>query len=486
MVRYMTNDPGDSAMQDEPPGGAAPAATPAMPPLGPPYAAPNGAEPPAPRFPGSPPEEWPSPPPVLYADGPLGAGSSPPRGPVPTLVLVAIATAVGLLIGALAYTQTGNTDTALPAATTFPAASPTTSAAPTSTTAEPSTAALADLNRVIADIKAFVEQERGLRFTAEVPVQLAGGAEFTRLLLADFEEHRPQLVELGQVLRGLGLVPANEDVVADQRILLEAGVGGFYDPKTKRLVVRGTDTSPFVRQVLAHELTHALDDQHFGLDRPALDTADDETGFGFSALVEGNARRVEDAYYSSLSSSDQLASEREQLALVTQRPDLQRLPPVLLSLLQSPYTDGESLVASILGAGGQARLDAAFASPPTTSEQVLDPSKYLSGHGAVAVAAPEPAGGAAAANRGSLGALLLVEVLDQASGDYSTVAEGWGGDQYVTWTDGSRTCVRDQMLGDDPVATARIGEALAAWARTNGATVEQRPDGSLQMTRCTG
>jgi len=81
-------------------------------------------------------------------------------------------------------------------------------------------------------------------------------------------------------------------VVQEERTLLTAGVVGFYDPETKQLVVRGTDTTPFTRRVLAHELTHALDDQHFDLNRQQLDKADDETGFGFSALVEGNARRV--------------------------------------------------------------------------------------------------------------------------------------------------------------------------------------------------
>ena len=74
------------------------------------------------------------------------------------------------------------------------------------------------------------------------------------------------------------------------------GVVGFYDPETDELVVRGAALTPYVRTTIAHELVHALDDQHLDLDRPEYDEADDEIGFGFSSVVEGNARRVENAY----------------------------------------------------------------------------------------------------------------------------------------------------------------------------------------------
>ena len=97
-------------------------------------------------------------------------------------------------------------------------------------------------------------------------------------------------------LEGLGLVEPDADLVESMRSLLGVGVVGFYDPETDELVVRGAALTPYVRTTIAHELIHALDDQHLDLDRPEYDEADDEVGFGFSSVVEGNARRIEDAY----------------------------------------------------------------------------------------------------------------------------------------------------------------------------------------------
>ena len=133
-------------------------------------------------------------------------------------------------------------------------------------------------------------------FEREVTVELADDTEFEQRLLEDFDEDAADLAVAGRVLQAVGLVEPGTDVVAACRTLLGAGVVGFYDPATDELVVRGTSTSPYVRSVIAHELTHALDDQHFELDRPAVDEAADESAFGFTGLVEGNAVRAEQAY----------------------------------------------------------------------------------------------------------------------------------------------------------------------------------------------
>ena len=82
--------------------------------------------------------------------------------------------------------------------------------------------------------------------------------------------------------------------------LLEAGVLGFYDPETDELVVRGGDLSPMTRQTIAHELTHALDDQWFDLAKAEYEQSDDEVGFGVAALAEGNARRIDKLYAAQL------------------------------------------------------------------------------------------------------------------------------------------------------------------------------------------
>src|SRR4029453_17971619 len=116
------------------------------------------------------------------------------------------------------------------------------------------------------------------------------------------------------------------------------------------------EVTPFVREVLAHELTHALDDQWFDLNRPQLDVADDETSFGFGALAEGDAMRIEHAYVGSLSQREQAEAAMEEQEMLLQHPEVFSLPQVLIDIAQVPYTDGLLLVQDILDAGQRQRL----------------------------------------------------------------------------------------------------------------------------------
>jgi hypothetical protein len=315
-----------------------------------------------------------------------------------------------------------------------------------SSTATPPPATEAEIRAAVDDISAFVAGERGLAFREPVQVELAGEGDFQARLLEDFEEEAEELREDEALLKALGMVDPPVDLVASMRALLGGGVVGFYDPETHELVVRGTALTPYVRTTIAHELTHALDDQHFDLDRPEYDDADDEISFGFSALAEGNARRVEDAYLDSLGV------------------DVGDVPVVLIDLISAPYALGETFVESLVDAGGQAGLDAAFADPPRTSEQVIEPSAYGEGEAQVEVPAPEPPG--EVVDEGVVGQLLILLLLADEIGNNAarTAAEGWGGDRYATWRDGARWCASVAVVGDDAGETAELRAAFGDWA----------------------
>jgi hypothetical protein len=232
--------------------------------------------------------------------------------------------------------------------------------------------------------------------------------------------------------------------------------------------------------VLAHELTHALQDQYFDLDRPELDKRNDETAQAFTGLVEGDAVRIQDRYVGSLSAADQGAVAREEQSFAGDAPNV---PPVLLSLLAFPYRTGPPLVQSVLEAGGQSRLDAAFAAPPTTSEQLLHPQRFLAGDEAKPVTAP--AAGGRVFDRGVWGELgyLLLLAPDLGAASASRASGGWGGDRYVAWREGSRTCVRIAAVMDTDADRAELLSALRRWAgRHDGATVEAA--GPITLTSC--
>jgi hypothetical protein len=342
-----------------------------------------------------------------------------------------------------------------------------------------------EVDAALDAIAAFVEDRRGLEFLTPVTVELLDDAGFEARLLEDRDaEDDADLALAGRQLQALGLVPPGTDLVAAIDQLLGAGVLGFYDPETKELVVRGGELTPYTRQTVAHELTHALDDQHFDLDRPELDDANDESSFGFTALVEGSATQVDEAYEAALGPADRRRLLDEELSFGADI-DLDGIPFVVLVQLQAPYEYGPALVDEILGRQGGDGLDQAFARPPLTSEQVLHPERYLENELAVPVAVP-PAEGEII-DEGVFGELMLGILVANGTGigDPDAV-DGWGGDQYVAWgrPDGS-TCVRVDVAADTEADLDELGAALADAARfLPDMTVERPSPGSVRFTSC--
>jgi hypothetical protein len=299
----------------------------------------------------------------------------------------------------------------------------------------------ASMAAVVGELQAFVESTRGLRFRQPVDVAVLGDAAFRRALsggqpLKGFDAE----VEAG-VLRALGLVDENDDLGAADGLDGDS-VAGFYDTETKELVVRGGRLTPFVRQVLVHELTHALDDQYFDLDP---DLADDEAALAFDALVEGDAVTVERRYVESLSAAERREAEAEEDAAFGGG-GAGGIPGIFLDLGDFPYVDGPDLVAALLAAGGQARLE----------------------------------------DEGVVGEFVLRLVLRESSSDEQAgrAAEGWAGDHYVAWRTGGRTCVRTTVVLDSDTDASELVTGLRKWAADHpGASVEPAPAG-VTFLRC--
>jgi hypothetical protein len=83
---------------------------------------------------------------------------------------------------------------------------------------------------------------------------------------------------------------------------------------------------------------------------------------------------------------------------------------------------------------------------------------------------PSPPADGTAFDDGEIGELFLSLMLasDLDEDEAREAAEGWGGDHYVAWRDGDRTCVRMTFVMDTPADTAELSEALAAWAEERG------------------
>jgi hypothetical protein len=358
--------------------------------------------------------------------------------------------------------------------------------APSTSAASPITQP-ATIEAFIPEAERFVEQHRGLKFTAPVQVTLLDDEAFKKRLLADEDTDKAEIDKATKVLRALGLIQGNPDIAKAEDALLGEAVAGFYDPKTKALVVRGVAPTPYVRGVLVHELTHAVQDQHFGINRPELDKSDDERGDAFSAVVEGDAVRIENEYRQSLSAAEQKQADTEENSQAAGI-DPSAIPQVLIELLVFPYEFGPSFTQAVVAARGQAGLDDAFAHPPTTSEQIIHPEKFLAGEGARAVDAPTADG--PVIDKGVIGEYGLDLMLERAvtgggltADDLRQASAGWGGDAYVAWDAAGQTCVRVAMVMDTPTDTSQVLNALRKYAATRrGVTISG--SGPVTVTSC--
>ena len=150
----------------------------------------------------------------------------------------------------------------------------------------------------MATIARRVEGLRDLRYR-RIPVpQRVTAAQARRDGLKDYDASEPPRVRAAEeeVLELLGLHPARTSLRGVAASLYGQGVAGYYDPRTKRLkVVSGaaTSTRALTETVIAHELTHALEDQHYGLDDNGPSEGDDRA-LARLALDRGDGDRGHD------------------------------------------------------------------------------------------------------------------------------------------------------------------------------------------------
>ncbi len=338
---------------------------------------------------------------------------------------------------------------------------------------------------LFCELAAFVERARGRPFKDFPVIELAEDEEFAALLLVDFDEDTEELERYGEILRTLGLIEPDDDIVALFRDLLAIGVVGFYDTETGGLVVRGGEFNLYAQSVLVHELVHAHDDQWIGLDRPELDDVPDERDAGFLAVQEGNAERVTEDWSATLTQAERQQMDAESFALIGPE-DLQVLlaiPPFLVEDLSWPYVEGVTLMKDVVAEGGEDAADAAFENPPRSTEQILHPEQYEPGEAVVITPTPDFDG--TLLEEGVIGEVWFRSWLGITEGN------GWGSDRFVHYeSTGGELCTRIDVVGDTDQDTSELRSALESWAsQGDGRTVEVLDDSvieDLPTVRATG
>ena len=399
-----------------------------------------------------------------------------------------------------------------PPADTSPPAAPQ-AAAPAPAQASPSPAggsAVADSDtrvaRQLPELTAIVEEYRGLSFERPVPSRTISSAELAKRLAAGLHVgavpagHDTEALEIS--LKAFDLIPQSLSLADYLPKLMGSEIAGFYDSRKQELTLVsgpeslhgdavakrfGADMAGRMQEgLLVHELTHALQQQHFDLSRLAMSDPLSDPDAARLALVEGDATLVMLAEIASLKPDEiplvsallqKLLADPQLLAAmgagVPGTAELAAAPAWIRETLLFSYLQGAGFCADVLGHGGQRLLDYAFRTdPPRSTKQILHPEKWYDQRDDPSVI-PWPdlkakLPGYVKAAEGQLGELgtriLLQEGLhDPPRG--AAVAAGWGGDRFAVYRKTAPAQPTPLVIGARSRPSRHHGSAKAGNAR---------------------
>jgi len=272
-----------------------------------------------------------------------------------------------------------------------------------------------ELFRSVDEILQFASDDTGLPIKHKVKRKLTKRDEVQSYIEKNMKDDKDakRLERSSAVLKKFGLLPRNFDLSSFLVTMLREQVAGYYDAKTKTVYLLNWLDAEQQKPVLAHELTHALQDQSFGIEKfmksaeggnddkgkdkdknkdkdekdpsPA-DIANDEQSSARQAIVEGQAMVVLLDYTlaptgKTLLESPQIVDALKQGMLVgtADSPAFRDAPIFLKEELTFPYRYGLDFTTALLKAGGKKLAYAgAFDNPPKTTREIMEPDTYLS------------------------------------------------------------------------------------------------------------
>jgi hypothetical protein len=352
--------------------------------------------------------------------------------------------------------------------------SPSTAQSPSPTaesTPEPSPPDGEEARALLAEIEEQVIAIRGLP-AVDLEPELLTRDELREELLAEIEEEYPpeEVAADNATLRALGLLEPDQDIAELQLQLLGDQVLGFYDDVDKRMViVTDEGLNALAKFTYAHEYTHALQDAAFELASLGIDEeGHDDQALARVALVEGDATATMLAWAFRHLEPAELAELTNQAP-----PDTSGIPSWLVEqTVVFPYVDGLAWTSAMTGSDPTqpdfASVDAAFADPPDSTEQIVHVEKWTSHEEPIPVEVADLAGalgdGWTEVDDTPVGEALVRMILEYhgiSRDEAQAATAGWGGDRVVVATGpGDAFAVAWRLAWDTP---ADAGEFVAAY-----------------------
>jgi hypothetical protein len=271
-----------------------------------------------------------------------------------------------------------------------PSPSPAPSVAPTSV---PSVQPTSGLTNQVDAVVASVPAVRELEPTRDVPYEFITREQFQEDLVELNDAEVPADVRRAEerLYKRLGLLAEDADLDALVQELYGAQVLAYYQPENGHFYLIGGDR-PFGatdKLVVAHEYTHALQDQHFNLNDTISDYTQGDAQLAELAVIEGDATLTSQLWTTdNLDFGDLLQLLLEGFSQLDEA-SLDGFPLVLRRQLEFPYTEGFVFATALHDEGGFAAVNDALITPPASTEQILHPEKYSAGEMPAAVPAPD-------------------------------------------------------------------------------------------------
>lgn len=325
----------------------------------------------------------------------------------------------------------------------------------------------------------------------------------------DNEKDAKERYASGRSAEAFGLIPKGFNLDAFLVDLLTEQIAGLYDPKAHEFYIADWIPADEQRMVMAHELTHALEDQHFDIE-PWVHAArpNDDAEMAREAVLEGSAMAAMLEYElkgKGLNLKD--LPEFDPSVFVgdlAETPVLKKAPPFIKDSLMFPYFSGLTFSMGVLKSGGWAAFSSVFARPPANTQQILHPEMYFANRAPtpmkVDLPATAPGEKWVLLEENSLGELGWKEVLKQFLDEARAkeMAAEWDGDEYATYEqkESKRLMLFSRIRLADIVSASRFfaeyAEALekkypdrAGVSRHSNFLTFDSPQGSV-FFRCSG
>jgi hypothetical protein len=288
----------------------------------------------------------------------------------------------------------------------------------------------------------------GLRLLTPLKKSLRSREEIRAYVIKQMNEEKNPAERYAdaRTAEAFGLLPKEFDLDTFMVKVLTEQIEGLYDPKAQEFYIADWSPPDEQRMVMAHELTHALEDQHFHIEawsRAARPNEDAELardavleGSAMAAMVDylmrGTGRSLKDLPEFDPS---MLFGELD----MQNTPALKSAPPFLKDALIFPYISGLNFSASVLKNSGWSALSNVFEKPPISTQQILHPAAYKTGKTPSTVSLPSfdrmLGKDWTKLDENILGEFGWKEVLKQFLGDdrAKTLAAEWNGDRYATY-----------------------------------------------------